>query len=813
MNVTSLIITVLLLHSALIAGQAQQPFQGNNFSSDEKREKVYLHTDKDFYQSGETIWLKAYLVDAKTNIEDTQSTVVYIDLLDAVQNPVCSIVVNTATNKGAGNMIIPADLKTGEYILRAYSKYMTNFDTEWLFYKRLRIEIAESNVIANRTKDSPERPNVFAEEEIIPPKTALQFFPEGGCFVNNFVNRVAFKAVDANGKGIEVNGVIADQTGNELISFRTKKFGLGELNFAPHKGETYKVRYSYNNQNYNCDFPATADSGTIMQVIERKDNFSIVIRSSLTHGIKNFQIIGRQSNKIVSSTKLEGSKNEAKVEIQKKLLNPGIIQFTLFNNKGTPVCERLAFVEPVKSAKLAALTALKNEYESGDSIRVNVSISAVLQTKQNGNLSVSVVNAAALKNTDDAMNIQSYLWLASDLKGEIEHPSYYLFSNDPERKNMLDLLMMTQGWRQFIINDTVCAKRLKFLPERGLRFSGHVKRFAENGKPAKATVSLVYSNKLEDIYYETTTDETGYFEFNDLDFVDSTKVIIQAKRTGTTNDIKDPQKNFVIVLDTMNLPKITQNKFYEDITGSNEGSVNQVENMQNKTQDDVFQVQKGDILIDEVLVTEKKKNAHQEKRTMYYEPSYSVDFKEIRKYEGSSNLIEVLKQRTSSRIFNEQLSVGGDSVPLTILNGMPISYEAALSIPTADIDFVDILEGPKTIVYGSSGAGGVIAIYTLDGSDAATGQNKTSPKSILNFMHPGFCTTRKFYEPAFPSLKYLSHDNLKPITIYWNPSVNFDDESHISFIAPPVSGKYQITVEGITSEGEPIHNAAEFQVK
>ena len=139
MNLTSLIITLLFLHLALIAGQAQQPIQENNFSSDAKREKIYLHTDKDFYLSGETIWLKVYLFDAKTNLEDTQSTVVYIDLLDSEQNPVCSIVVNTTTNRGAGNMLIPADLKTGEYILRAYSKYMTNFAAEWLFYKKLRI--------------------------------------------------------------------------------------------------------------------------------------------------------------------------------------------------------------------------------------------------------------------------------------------------------------------------------------------------------------------------------------------------------------------------------------------------------------------------------------------------------------------------------------------------------------------------------------------------------------------------------------------------------------------------------------------------
>ena len=46
------------------------------------REKVYLHFDKPFYIPGETIWYKAYLVNAAGNIPSSLSKIIYTELLD-----------------------------------------------------------------------------------------------------------------------------------------------------------------------------------------------------------------------------------------------------------------------------------------------------------------------------------------------------------------------------------------------------------------------------------------------------------------------------------------------------------------------------------------------------------------------------------------------------------------------------------------------------------------------------------------------------------------------------------------------------------
>jgi hypothetical protein len=48
-------------------------------------EKVHLHLDKPYYAAGQTIWFKAYVVDAG-NRPSMQSKVLYVELIDS-ENP------------------------------------------------------------------------------------------------------------------------------------------------------------------------------------------------------------------------------------------------------------------------------------------------------------------------------------------------------------------------------------------------------------------------------------------------------------------------------------------------------------------------------------------------------------------------------------------------------------------------------------------------------------------------------------------------------------------------------------------------------
>ncbi len=63
------------------------------------------------------------------------------------------------------------------------------------------------------------------------------------------------------------------------------------------------------------------------------------------------------------------------------------------------------------------------------------------------NLSIAVTDAAI--GTDTSNNIVSHFLLSSELKGEVYNPAHYFSDFKPQKKQQLDLVMLTHGWRRF----------------------------------------------------------------------------------------------------------------------------------------------------------------------------------------------------------------------------------------------------------------------------------------------------------------------------------------------------------------------------
>ena len=98
-------------------------------------EKVYIHTDRNFYYSGEDIWFKAYLVDASYNQLTDHSNNLHIDLVSPHAKIIDSHIIRIENGLGNGDFTVLKDLPTGQYQLRAYTNYMRNFGEQLFFYK------------------------------------------------------------------------------------------------------------------------------------------------------------------------------------------------------------------------------------------------------------------------------------------------------------------------------------------------------------------------------------------------------------------------------------------------------------------------------------------------------------------------------------------------------------------------------------------------------------------------------------------------------------------------------------------------------
>ncbi|MBX2895551.1 MAG: carboxypeptidase regulatory-like domain-containing protein [Cyclobacteriaceae bacterium] len=103
------------------------------------REKVFVVTDKPYYYPGEVIWLKAFLNYADLSKRDSLSRVVYVELLDFNSQRKIRQVLSLDSGRLAGSILLPDELPAGNYVMRAYTRFMYNFGEDQFFYKSIPV--------------------------------------------------------------------------------------------------------------------------------------------------------------------------------------------------------------------------------------------------------------------------------------------------------------------------------------------------------------------------------------------------------------------------------------------------------------------------------------------------------------------------------------------------------------------------------------------------------------------------------------------------------------------------------------------------
>jgi len=812
--VTMIFIGVMVLSS--IKGYSQTR---NNY-----KEKVHLHFDKPYYTSGENIWFKAYLVEAKTNKPIALSKVLYVELIDPLNKIMLSKTIKVEAHGTAGDFQLPSELTSGKYMVRAYTNYMRNFDNTYFFRKELQINNLQAlefdGISKKRKRKRKDRKNI----KTAAPTPDLQLFPEGGNMVNNISNRIGFKAIGTNGKGISITGAIIDNNGVEKIKISTFNLGMGMFALTPEEGKSYKALIDYQGETYTYPLPKGLEKGIAMLVINSENKFRIHLQSSLSKSIKNFMLVGRQRGETVFSSLLKGNNPKKILNISKENLTQGIIRFTLYDKNKKPLCERLAFVEKTDFEPIVNISPSKKIFKKRELVTIDLSLKNQQEEAIQADLSLAVTDLGVVGSGFYETTIKSQLLLDSELKGVIEHPNYYFESDAPKRKASLDLLMMCQGWRRYIWNDIMIdnIKNYPYAIEKGFSFTGSIKKFFNSKKTAVTDVSLLMMNKNSFDNLEIKTNDKGQFEFGDFDITDSTIVIIQAKNYRTNKGkahkkAKKPLRSYSIMLNSIKAPKITREIFQIKTTNDSLFESYISRSKQTQYNDSLFAAANGTIMLAGIklkTVKSKIKSIKDKKRLIYRQTSQSIDFEDI-PYVPALNPLKVLQGRvpgininndgTVQFITSRSLTQGN---ALILLDGTPI--DNANLIDASEIDFIDILKRSNSAIYGSRGAAGVIAVYTKDAESellkSRISKNKKIRQGIVNFVHPGFYHAKEFYAPKY---KIAQPEHTKPdyrSTLYWNPTVEIDAQgkAKISFYSSDISTTYRVALEGLTADGIPI---------
>jgi hypothetical protein len=137
LNLRTLILLGLLFNQQLFSQQLTYKAEDSEMRN--FKEEIFVRTDRDIYISGEEVWFKVYTVNGLTHAPCDISKVVYLEMLDKNNFPLKQIKIKSDHNSGSSSFILPDNLSSGNYIIRAYTSWMKNFSPDQFFYKTISV--------------------------------------------------------------------------------------------------------------------------------------------------------------------------------------------------------------------------------------------------------------------------------------------------------------------------------------------------------------------------------------------------------------------------------------------------------------------------------------------------------------------------------------------------------------------------------------------------------------------------------------------------------------------------------------------------
>jgi hypothetical protein len=644
--------------------------------------------------------------------------------------------------------------------------------------------------------------NSFAEADI-------QFFPEGGDLIENISSKVAFKAIQEKGLGLDVKGEIVDNTGKVIGNIQSRHLGMGAFTLLPGAGKTYKANLSFSNGlKKTVALPEVKPSGITISVMNSTPaNVLLQISSNpsffAANQDKSYYLVARSKGVICFAAQTKLVTINIGASIPKNKFPEGIVQLTLFTNKGEPLTERLVFIKHTDVSSLSISTD-KKVYGMRQPVKMNVS-AKTRNLPVEGNFSISVINETKVPHSEDnEVTIQSSFLLSSELQGYIEKPNYYFNQTNDKKLADLDLLMLTQGYRKFSYKDLIEGREpvISVLPEQGIEFSGVLR--SSNGMPvSKGSLKLVVPESR--FYAETTTNLKGEFKFEKVVMTDSAEATISARSSTAA-------RNMMIMLDGTAFPTPGKNINIPDEELNIDSMLAPYLDNSKRQYRMVTQ------MLQEVVVkaTAIKKSSHNDYPALSglsSQPDHLIDSE---RFKGCQILLSCLQTAATGLTYAEnnfyvtRVYNSGLKVPVQIFyNGMPVDPTYLNNILVADIDNIEIFLkddlGMVNRLYNSNGVMVINSKKVPTGTPAtAADLKKLFPQNnVLTFNPQGYIKKREFYSPKYltPASRTTGSDLRS--TVYWNPRIFTDKAGNMAFefYNGDNKGTYKAIVEGTDIDG------------
>lgn len=756
------------------------------------QERAYLHYDKAAYAAGETIWFKAYLME--DILPANGSRTLYTDWVDE-RGTVLAHIVSPVTDAVAGGQFdVPADYGGSFIRVRAYTRWMLNFDSAFLYDNYIRI--------AGKAQAGPTTNPAIT--------TTLQFFPEGGDAVAGIKNRLAFLAADQWGRPVSVTGVVESSTGAVSTPFASQHDGMGAFYLTPQPGASYTAKWKdAAGVTHSTPLPAIKTSGLVLELTPEgtKRRFTLTRTGDVPEPLKQLHVVGTMNENFAFKTSVNlAATTTASSLIPTEALPTGILTITVFDADWNAIAERITFVKNEDYRFLPQVDVT----HWGLNKRARNEIQITVPDSIEANLSVAVTdNAFAADNSD---NIITRLLLTSNIKGYMPHPDYYFSANNDSVSQRLDLVMLTHGWRRFKWEDVVKGKlpAIRYPKDTAyLSLSGKVYGMQAGSASGGNVVMIIKAKDSSSKMVMQPIRADGTFNDPEAIFFDTLQVYYQVQPAKL---FRGADVNFM----QSRLPPLPYNLATQQAAGMapDDTAGNYRLRLLAQERAKTSELMKEKMLAN-VTVRTKIKTPKQVLDEKYASGLFSGDFNSYQfdlvndpAASGYSDIFRYLQ----GKVAGLQVSTGSGGLPslqwrsgtpAIFLNEVNTPIDMLAGIPVSDIAYVKVFRPPFVGAPGG-GSGGAIAVYTRKGGEVAPARGK----GLNNNTITGYTPEKQFYSPNYSSFNLKNEERDLRTTLYWNPAVFTSPKNRtvtLTFYNNDISQSFRVIVEGMTKDGRLAH--------
>ncbi|MBS1735044.1 MAG: hypothetical protein JSS98_00380 [Bacteroidetes bacterium] len=767
-----------LLFCCISASAQQVDSIMSHYANNYGVEKIYVHFDKTAYVPGDTIWFKCYLI--KDLLPAANAKTLYMDWSDINGRLIYRTTSPIVEGTTYGQYAIPDSLKGNALHVKAYTKWMLNFDSSVIYNKSIHILSAKRSQITTK---------------IIP---SITFFPEGGNIITGVNNKIAFKANDQYGNPIPIKGIVQSELGFK-DSLKVLHDGMGYFFITPKPGEGFTAKWRDDKGiMHSTPLPVATNAGVALQVGNEKLRSFLVLSNAENDSL---HIIGTMFNEPVFKIYRRIKNGKITGLIPTDNLPSGILTITVFNQQWQPLAERITFVnngdylfEPGFDVQHWGLNKrAKNEIE------ISVPDSLV------ANLSISVTDAAIENDSSD--NIISHLLLSSELKGKVYNPAFYFRNNEDSAGAFLDLVMLTNGWRRYNWGNLLNGKYpdIKYPADTTYKaLSGKIYGASPTQlRNAGAIILIISQGKGNTQFTTVPVDGAGAFIDPNLIIFDTAKIYYQLPKVKDKDITVQFQQNTLPALpyqikalpafdngDTSGLAR----HFQLSMDARNElnlykGKVLQTVTIEKKTKTPIQ-------IMDEKYTSGFFSGGDSYQFDMVNDPFAKSAYSIFNFLQGKIAGLQVLTTTNPPSLDWR----GG--APLIYLDEIQSSVDMVADIPVSDIAYIKVMRPP--FMGGAGGSSGAIAIYTRKGSDKQVEKGKgLSSNTII-----GYSPIKQFYSPDYETFDPEFDKTDLRTTLLWKPEVMTrpgNSKVVLKFFNNDVAHSFRVIIEGMTTDGRLAH--------